>query len=95
MSKQDLMIVTPGMFENLSKDNVENRIIRAMINGEKKLIFDNSENNIGRCKDESRSDADIAKSLLVRGFKVSRLFCEDGGRNEPVGYMVRWGSEDE
>lgn len=95
MSKQELMIVTPSMFDDLKKDNVENRIIRAMISGEKKLIFDNSENNIGRCKDENRADSEIAKSLLVRGFKVSKLFYEDGDREETVGYMVRWGSEDE
>lgn len=95
MNKRDLVIVTPGMFKDLKQDNVENRIIRAMLRGEKKFIFDNSENNIGRCKDESRSDADIAKSLLVRGFKVSRLFYEGGDREEAAGYMVRWGNENE
>lgn len=95
MSSHELLVATPSMFEDLKKDNVENRIIRAMLRGEKKLIFDNSENNIERCKDEDRLDSEIAKSLLVRGFKVSRLFYEDGDREETVGYMVRWESRDE
>lgn len=88
------MEITPKNFDTYTKDTVENRIIRAMMRGDKAMTFDNNDNNIGKCRDEVLTEDEIAAHLRHNGFQVGRLLTTQDGVEEHAGYVVKWGSDD-
>lgn len=91
------MRVKPSDFRRLTKDTVDNKIIKCMMRGWTSTTIDQRENHMGRCHDETKSEEKIVEDLRKRGFEVRNLVSDMNGDGEyvHVGYNIVWGEEDE